>query len=160
MFTIRQIGTIASMLFGCALIPTAHAVAEFQNLAMPAFCMTAPPSEGALITLQPCQSGSLKQQWIVTSNGIKAAIASNYCLDIHNSAVQPTAPAVTWQCHGGISQQWHLQPVSGGAQVVNNTIPGMCIGGQFVNGSGWQVAVKSCNASDTTQLWVLWGFVH
>ncbi|MDY6992646.1 MAG: RICIN domain-containing protein [Pseudomonadota bacterium] len=157
---IKQTGIMISILLGLTIIHTAHAAAEFQNLAMPTFCMTTPPKEGAIITLQPCQSGSLKQQWLVSNNGIQPAMAPSHCLDVHKSTVQPNVPTVTWRCHGGMSQKWHLNPISGGAQLVNNTVPGMCVGSHFIAGSGWQVAVKECNPSDTSQLWVLWGFVH
>jgi uncharacterized repeat protein (TIGR03803 family) len=40
---------------------------------------------------------------------------SGKCLDVSGASTEPAAPAIQWTCHGGLNQQWRLEPAGGGA---------------------------------------------
>ena len=40
---------------------------------------------------------------------------SGKCLDVSGASTDAAAPAIQWTCHGGLNQQWRLEPAGGGA---------------------------------------------
>ena len=40
---------------------------------------------------------------------------SGKCLDVSGASTDAGAPAIQWTCHGGLNQQWRLEPAGGGA---------------------------------------------
>ena len=39
---------------------------------------------------------------------------SGKCLDVYGASTDAAAPAIQWTCHGGLNQQWRLEPAGGG----------------------------------------------
>jgi uncharacterized repeat protein (TIGR03803 family) len=67
-----------------------------------------PQGGGVVFRIRLATSPSDQYVEIVSRN-------SGKCLDIYGASTDAGAPAIQWTCHGGLNQQWRLEPAGGGA---------------------------------------------
>ena len=79
---------------------------------------------------------------------------SGKCLDVSGASTDDRADIIQWQCHGGENQQWRVEAVTGGYQLVARH-SGKCLDvrGESTNDGG-SIIQWQCN-SGANQTWLL-----
>ena len=67
----------------------------------------------------PTSGGVIFRVHIPTTTAIRyfelVSRSSGKCLDVYGASTDPAAAAIQWTCHGGLNQQWRLEPTGSNA---------------------------------------------
>lgn len=105
------------------------------------------PGNGVDIVLWSCHGGR-NQDWSLTAEAQYRSRANNkYCLDIDGANAGSGKKIHTWNCDGGSSEKWLFHPQYGYFKSLEDTAYCLAVDG----GSGSQLTMRPCNASDSAQ---------
>ena len=119
------------------------------------------PSAIHYVTKDGSQSGMLisdahSPTWRPATSRFDTFVASHSqkCLDVNGGSLDDGASIIQWQCHGGANQQWRLEAVTGGYQLVARH-GGKCLDvrGESTNDGG-SILQWSCHGG-ANQTWLL-----
>jgi hypothetical protein len=89
--------------------------------------------------------------------GTVQSLASGKCLDLPRGQASDGTPAIQYDCHGGLNQQWSIESAGDDGYRIVSRMSGKCIGTDPGGAAaGGRIVQSQCGASPG-QLWVLKG---
>jgi hypothetical protein len=85
------------------------------------------------------------------------SLASGKCLDLPGGHADDGTPAIQYDCHGGLNQQWNIESAGDAGYRIVSRMSGKCIGTDPAGAAvGGRILESQCGSSPG-QLWALEG---
>jgi hypothetical protein len=111
-------------------------------------------TEGGRVSFRISFTGTAQAAPSGPPRGAVQSLASGKCIDLPGGQAGDGTPAIQYDCHGGLNQQWNIESAGEARYRIVSRMSSKCIGTELEHPTAGSIVQSQCGGAPS-QLWVL-----